>query len=130
MTYEEYTATVKMLAEEVLSNVMDGYYETLDEIVDSCEYIIYNMHHDYVIDHSSNADYGVDCGLIYATDDLDELKQAYAFWALRADVEEKYEELKIKKIEELQSAIDELDMRPSEARISELVEKLDNLEME
>lgn len=130
MTYQEYTAKVKMLAEEVLSNTMQGCYETLHEVVDGCEYIIYNKHHDSVIEHSSNADYGVDQGLIAKTDDLNELKQAYAFWALYADIEDKYELLKRNEIYKLQAAIDELEIKSEQVHLAELQTKIDNLEME
>jgi hypothetical protein len=103
MTRHEYRKEIESLASAIESEVResidydntidvnDAVYEAVHLTVDSHMWIIYNAYHLDIIQHSDNAEYGIDEGLIDATSCVAEggvpkLHQVMAFWAMYEDV--------------------------------------------
>ncbi len=67
---------------------------TLHEVLDGCEFTIYNHHHLSIINFSGNEEYAIDnfgsewVGETLKNDGLSGLHRGLAFWALYADVQE------------------------------------------
>ena len=108
ITYTQYWAEVKSIAECLVSEAANytdrNTEETFDEdtirdhifdsalleAIDGHQWVIYNAYNLDVLQHSDNAEYGIDEGLIDAQESiktgLSTLHCHLAFWALYADV--------------------------------------------
>lgn len=75
---------MREVAAEGLS--FDDCQDRLHEYVDGHQWIIYNYYHLPILEYSQNENYGMDEGLVEGVKDWSDMKQAMAFWAFHADI--------------------------------------------